>query len=459
MPARASILIVDDEEGTHVSITRSLDPSLCRTLGVANAEEALVALAREAFDLVLCDIHLGGMNGLDLQKRIHAEYPGIPVVMITAYAAVDTAVRALKQGAYDYLPKPFSGEEIRSTVHRALETQRLRLENTSLREAVREAQGGIWRGESVAMKRLYERAAQVAATAATVFISGESGTGKEILARFVHENSPRHDRVFLAVNCAGLQETLADSQLFGHVRGAFTGAVSDQRGFLELAHGGTLFLDEMADLREEIQAKLLRVLEDHRFRRLGSEREGVVDVRFLVAAAGDPDALVKTGRLREDLYFRLGGIQLRVPPLRERVRDIRGLALHFLARFSREIKKPIAGLEPEVADLLERYPWPGNVRELKNVMERAAIFVPSGQRVGPAELPEKIRQAAGPALFSVHALPPLPLEEVNDRYIRHILEFCGGNQAKAVRILGISSSTLWRHLPSQDHTSPQEPSK
>ena len=455
--ATASILIVDDEQGTRSSVARALEPLGCAACGVASAEEALARLAKEDFDLVLCDIRLGGMDGLECQKRIRAGYPEIPVVMITAYATVETALHALKQGAYDFLVKPFATEELRGAVRRALESRRLRLENDSLREVVREGQEEGCLAESALMKRLYEQAAKVAASDAAVFLSGESGTGKEILARYLHRNGPRHGNVLVSLNCAALPETLADSQLFGHVRGAFTGAVGDQRGYLEIAHGGTLFLDEIEELKPDAQAKLLRVLEDHRLRRLGSERETVVDVRLLAAAQQEPEQLVKEGRLRQDLFFRLGAIHLRVPPLRDRVEDIAGLALHFLTRFSREIKKPVAGLEPEALDVLRKYPWPGNVRELKNVIERAVIFVRPNERVGLAELPDKIRGTTGFAAFTVEVSPPPTLDEVTERYIRYVQERCGGNQAQVARVLGVSPTTLWRHRVRNANGTPRGP--
>ncbi len=443
--AAAAILVVDDEEGTRESIARVLRPEGYGVREAPSGEAALAFLARNLVDLVLCDVRLDGMDGLECQGRIRTDFPDLPVVIITAYAEVETAVRALKQGAYDYLAKPFSGEELRNVVRRALESRRLRLENDSWRQVARGGEEDVWVGDSPAIRRLYESAERVAASNAAVFVSGETGSGKEILARHLHASSPRRDRVFAALNCAGVPEALADSQIFGHVRGAFTGAVSDARGHLEIADGGTLFLDEIPELRPEVQAKLLRFLDDQRFRRLGSEREVAVDVRILAAAQREPEQLVKEGKLREDLFFRLGGIHLRVPSLRERPGDIAGLALHFLKRFSREIKKPIEGLAPEALAVLEGYAWPGNVRELRNVMERAAIFVAAGGLVGVSELPEKIRRAPGGPTFVVDDIPMVPLAAVTERYIQHVLDHCQGNQAQAGRILGIAPSTLWRH--------------
>ncbi|MBI2899639.1 MAG: sigma-54-dependent Fis family transcriptional regulator [Planctomycetes bacterium] len=457
MATEAAILVVDDDDRARSSIARTLEPLGYRVHAVPSAEEALAAAAKEVFDVILCDIRLGGMDGLELQKRLRADFPDVPVVMITAYGAVETAVRALKQGAYDYVVKPLSAEELKSAVRRALESRRLRLANDSLRVVVRDIGEDVWVGESAPMKRLYEQAARVAPSNATVFLSGESGTGKEILARYLHANSPRHEEVFVALNCAALPENLADSQIFGHVRGAYTGAVADCRGHLEIAHGGTLFLDEVSDLKPEIQAKLLRVLEDGKLRRLGSEREMAVNVRILAAAQKEPERLVKEERLREDLFFRLGAIHLRIPPLRERTEDIAGLSIHFLRRFSREIKKPLDGLEPEALDLLRSYPWPGNVRELKNVMERAAIFAKPGSRIGVPELPEKFRRAPGGVGFAIEAGTVPTLEDVGDRYIRHVLDLCDGNQTKAAKILDVSSSTLWRHLSKGNRESEGQP--
>ncbi len=445
MANEASILIIDDEPGTRVSVGRTLEAAGYRLVGVGSAEEGQVVLKKETFDVVLCDIRLGGMDGLEMQKWIRAEYPDLPVVMITAFGAVETAVKALKQGAYDYLIKPFSGEELRSAVRRALESRRLRLENDSLRTVMQGIESDVYASESLAMRRLYTEAARVAESNATVFISGESGTGKEILAKFLHTSSPRKSGVFMALNCAAIPETLADSHLFGHVRGSFTGAVSDRRGTLEVASGGTLFLDEIAELKPDVQAKLLRVLEEMKVRRLGSEREIPLNVRILAAAQKAPEELVKAGSLREDLYFRVGAIHLHIPPLRERPEDIPGLALHFLRRYSLELKKPVAGLEPEVVEQLRRYPWPGNVRELKNVIERAAIFVRPGERVKIADLPEKLRESASVGAFTVPAGTPPTLKEVGDLYSDFVLGLCEGNQAKASRILGVAASTLWRH--------------
>ncbi|MBI4570223.1 MAG: sigma-54-dependent Fis family transcriptional regulator [Planctomycetes bacterium] len=441
----AAVLVVDDEEGTRTAVARALEPMGCAVRLAASAEEATARMAAEAFDVVLCDIRMTGMDGLEFQRRTREQHPDVPVVMITAYAAVDTAVRALKQGAYDYVAKPFSGEEVRSAVRRALESRRLRLENDSLRQMVRGGREQPYVGESVAIRRVYEQVATVAPSNAAVFISGESGSGKEIVARAIHEYSARARKMFVPLNCAAVPETLADSHLFGHVRGAFTGADSDRRGCIETASGGTLFLDEIADLKPDVQAKLLRVLEDGKQRRVGAEQEIPVDVRVLAAAQKPPEQLVRENRLRADLFYRLGSIHIHIPPLRERGADVEGLVMFFLRRFSEEIKKPVQGITPEALAALRKYSWPGNVRELRNVIERAAIFVRPGERVDLPELPEKLRHAVGGAPFIVADSPPPTLREMNARYAAHVLELCDRNKAKAARLLGVSPTTLWRH--------------
>lgn len=445
MEHQGDVLIVDDDEATRISIGRILEPIGYRVRAVATAEEGLVAMAQASFDAVLCDIRLPGMDGVEFQERVRVAYADVPVVMITAYSAVESAVRTLRSGAYDYLVKPFTGEEVRAAVRRAVESRSLRLEVGVLRETVREARGDVWCEESPVMKRLYAEARRVAQSGAAVFIDGESGTGKEILANAIHLGSPRRDRVFLAVNCAAIPESLADSQLFGHVRGAFTGAVSDQRGFLELANGGTLFLDEIPELKSEIQAKLLRVLEERRIRRLGSERTIEIDVRILAAAQKAPEELVREKKLREDLFFRIDAVRFHVPSLRERPEDIRGFALHFLRRFAREMKKPIEGITPEAVAVLERYGWPGNVRELKNVMERASIFAKAGSCVGVGEIPEKVRGGPPVSLFMAAGLPPPTLDELTRAYVEHVLKQTEGNRAQASRILDVSPTTIWRY--------------
>lgn len=442
-----SVLIVDDEENICDAVTRALEQSGIHIEKAGAAEEALLFLNKKDYDLVLCDIHLPGMDGLALLDRLHADHPSTRVIMITGYATVETAVRALKQGAYDYLMKPFSPEEIRQAVKRALENRRLETENTVLREVVERIQGrDIYTGKSLAMRRLFEEADRVAATNASVVITGESGSGKEIVARYLHAKSQRARGPFIAVNCAAIPAELADSEIFGHVKGAFTSAVSDRRGSLELAHGGTLFLDELSELKLEIQAKLLRVVEEQKLRRVGSEQETPVDVRFLTAMQKPPEELIREGKLREDLHFRLGVVHLSVPPLRERTEDIPDLAHYFLRFFCGELKKDIPHFEPETLDLFKAYPWPGNVREMRNVVERAVIFAPPGKPISPAHLSEKIRYAPDSkgTPFILYPGKSMTLEELEKSYIQYVLALHDGNKAQASRVLGISPSTLWR---------------
>jgi len=450
----ARVLVIDDEEGVRRSIERALGREGHQVRAVASAEKGLECLADELYDVVLCDIRLGGMDGLEFQERVHAEYAGLPVIMITAFAEVETAVRALKQGAYDYLSKPFSAVEIRKAVWRAFEARRLRLENAGLLRAVEGQVQGICAGQSGPVKRLYAEAARIAPSNAAIFISGESGSGKEVLAQFIHRCSLRAEHVFLPLNCAALPEALADAHIFGHARGAFTGATMERRGYLELAHRGTLFLDEIEELKLDVQAKLLRVFEDGCVRRLGAERVNHVDVRFLAAAQKAPEQLVREGLLRQDLYFRLSAIHLEVPPLRRCRSDIVPLALHFLGRYSKELKKPVQGLDAVAAELLEGYSWPGNVRELRNVMERAAIYVRPGASVTAAELPKRLHKSTGTTLFTVSDSDPPSLAEVSRRYTRFVLEHHAGNKARAARVLGISPSTLWRHRRENESEEP-----
>ncbi len=443
------MLVVDDEESIRSGIAQALEAT-CRVRAAATAEEALALLQREAFDVALCDVRLPGMDGLALMDRMLEQDPGITPVVITGYASVETAVRALKMGAYDYLVKPFTPDDIRRICERALESRRLRRENEAWRRAAgegrREASPHV--GESVQIRRIYQAADQVAATDAPVFITGESGSGKEVLARAIHARSARSHRPLVAINCAGLSEGLMDSEVFGHLKGAFTGAVADRRGALELADGGTLLLDEIAELKPDLQARLLRVLEDGTFRRLGSERSVTVNVRFIAAAQKTPEELIREGRLREDLYFRLGVVTIRVPPLRERTGDIPGLAKHLLEGLRHEMKKAVGGIEPEALACLEGYSWPGNVRELRNVLERAAIFTPPGGAISLRQIPETIRGASGTApAFAVEAGRTLTLDELKQAYIEHVLRSCEGNHAEAARILGVAASTLWRRKP------------
>ncbi|MBI4245343.1 MAG: sigma-54-dependent Fis family transcriptional regulator [Planctomycetes bacterium] len=442
---KAEVLIVDDEKKICESIARVIGEEGISFDISYSAEEALLLLSKKEYDLVLCDIRLPNMDGISLLERIKATYPSLRVIIITGYASIETAIKALRLGAYDYVIKPFSPEEINKAISRALENHYLSKENKLLKEVVEFIQGGkLYIGKSTIMKHLFAEANKVAGTDAAVLITGESGSGKEVLAKYIHANSMRRNRPFLAINCAAISEELSGSEIFGHVHGAFTGAISDHRGIIELANEGTLFLDEIAELKPEIQAKLLRVVEEQKFKRIGSEKEQSVNIRILSAMQKPPEKLIKTGKLREDLYFRLGVVQLRVPSLSERIEDIPGLAHYFLTLFATELKKNIRDFDPDVLELFKKYPWSGNIRELKNVVERAVIFGNDAQPITIAQLPDKIRCSIVGTPFTIYPDKPLTLKQLENDYIQFILAICQGNKSRAAKLLGIDSSTLWR---------------
>ncbi len=399
------VLVIDDERNIRQTLAICLEGFGCKAEQVATGAAALDALRREPFDLAFCDLKLAGESGLDLLPRLLGERPGLDVVIITAYATVDTAVEAMRRGAKDYLPKPFTPAQIQRIV-----------------EAARERREPPPEAVSPAMRSVMEIATKAAAHDVPVLLAGESGTGKTMLARTIHMASPRRERPFFVVNCPSLSEELLGSELFGHAKGAFTGAVRDQPGRVEAAEGGTLFLDEIGDLPDSLQAKLLRFLQDKQFERLGETRTRTADVRIVAATNRD------LSHLREDLRFRLNVVQITVPPLRERREEILPLARRFLAGR--------ATLTPEAERALEAHGWPGNVRELRNAIERAVILTP-GQTLTPeAIFPE--RRAGAPALGG-----DFTVEEIEREHILRVLARTR-TQEEAARILGLDVSTLWR---------------
>jgi DNA-binding NtrC family response regulator len=336
---------------------------------------ALEKIGQHEFDVVLLDIMMPGIDGVEVLRRIKEDHPQVEVVMITGRAQIDTAVRSMKLGAFDYLPKPFDPDELRLTVERAFERRRLVQENLNLRDKVDaryRSENAV--GNSAAMQEVFRLVAQGAPTGSTVLLTGESGTGKELIARAIHHNSLRSDAAFVAVDCTSLSENLLESELFGHVRGAFTGAVVNKRGLFEEARGGTLFLDEIGNIPLSIQAKLLRVIQEREFRAVGDTKTRTADVRLIAATHKDLRAMVREGSFREDLFYRLNVFPIHIPPLRERREDIPGLAHHFLARCNRELGKRIEGFSADALQVLCDYDWPGNVRELENAVHRAAIL-------------------------------------------------------------------------------------
>jgi len=385
------------------------------------------------------------MDGLRLLSGLREFDREVPVIMITAYPSTESAIEAMKQGAYDYLTKPFKIEEVKLVVAKALEALALRRENVYLRRELQERHRfpGII-GSSPKMLALYELMEKVAGISSTVLITGESGTGKELVARAIHYNGPRADRPFVAINCGAIPEQLLESELFGHVKGSFTGAVSNKAGLFEVANGGTLFLDEVAETSPAIQVKLLRVLQDRAFRRVGGTEDIKVDVRLVAATNKDLKEAIQEGRFREDLYYRLSVIPIHVPSLRERREDIPALVLHFLKKYGKENHREGIGISPEAMEILERYPWPGNVRELENVIERA-VALESLDILTPNSLPEELRRAGAEAGEAQKMeLPPegVDLEDVVANLERDLilsaLERAGWVQTRAAQMLGIN---------------------
>jgi len=438
--AALRVLVIDDDKNIRATLSVCLEGMGCEVRAVANGDAALSALAERACDVAFLDLRLGTESGLDLLPRLLHESPALSVVVVTAYATVDTAVEAVRRGAADYLPKPFTPEQIRHVVEKlaAERGTRRRLDELEqeLRESVPEIDVGT---ESGAMRAVLDTIARAARSEAPVLLRGESGTGKGVLARAVHSQSGRHAGPFVAVNCPTLSADLLASELFGHAKGSFTGAVRDQPGRVEAAEGGTLFLDEIAEIAPALQAKLLRFLQEKQFERLGESRTRHADVRIVAATNRDLAADVASGRFREDLYYRLAVVEVVVPPLRERPEDVLALARHFLAFFSRSAGRRAQTLSPAAERALAGYAWPGNVRELRNAMERCSILWP-GDVVDVDALPERIAQSAppGPRLGA-----DATLEELEREHIRRVLAR-GVTMEEAARILGIDDSTLWR---------------
>jgi two-component system, NtrC family, response regulator AtoC len=436
---RPVILVVDDEPGLRESFHLILDEDF-EVIDVADGIAALDVVRTSQVDLVLLDIRLPGMDGIEVLERIKAIDEALEVVLVTAVRTVRTAVAAMKLGAFDYLTKPFEEDELLSLVRRALERRSLEREVVYLRSELERRHAWELVGQHPEMQRLYRLVAQVARTTTTVLITGESGTGKELIARAIHRQGPRRDKPFVAVNPA-IAETLMESELFGHERGAFTGAYQRKLGKFELAQGGTLFLDEIATLKPELQAKLLRVLQEREIERVGSGQTIKIDVRIIAATNADVAAAVAAGTFREDLYYRLNVVHLTVPSLRARADDIDLLVAHFIRRYNHEFGKRIQGLTPEAAEALRAYRWPGNVRELQNVVERSVVLV-DGPMIGVDDLPLELSLgAAGTAETDT-----LPLNEASDRFERQIvlrtLDRVDGNVSEAARVLGLHRNSL-----------------
>ncbi|GAB4240516.1 MAG: sigma-54-dependent response regulator transcription factor ZraR [Acidobacteriota bacterium] len=436
---KVRVLVVDDESSVRKSLGGWLEEEGYEVGVAASAKEALEALGKDEWDIFLVDIKMPGVDGLELQRRIREVNPEATIIIMTAYASVETAVEAMKQGAYDYIVKPFEPDHLEHVLRKAVERKRLLEENVTLRRKIEEMSEfhGIV-GESPAIKRVLEEVQIVAEADTTVLIRGESGTGKELVARAIHACSPRRYLPLVIVSCGALAEGVLESELFGHEKGAFTGAQYRRKGKFEMADGGTLFLDEIADISLKTQVDLLRVLEEKQIYRVGGNRPIAVDFRLIAATNRDLEGLVREGKFREDLYYRLNVFTIEIPPLRERREDIPLLANYFVERFAKSMNKPVEGIAPEAMEALCRYDWPGNVRELQNALERAVLV--ARQRVlRPADFP-MLKNADRPVFRETS------LAAVEREHIAAVLEQTGWNISQAARLLGIDRVTLYNKI-------------
>jgi DNA-binding NtrC family response regulator len=465
----ATILYVDDDPTIGLLLEDTLLRAGHRAVGARNVPQALQALSHGDFELIISDFKMPGMTGLELLAHLRDEGQDIPLIMVTGYASIEHAVQAIKAGAADYITKPVRPEQLEHAVTKALQVARLRKENNVLRHevmALRNERQII--GESAVMRRLLQTIATAAPTRATVLLQGESGTGKELVARAIHDQSERSDGPFIKLNCAALPEGLVESALFGHERGAFTGAIKRVPGAFERAHGGTLLLDEISEMRLDLQAKLLRVLQEQEFERVGGTTPIKVDVRIIATTNRDLAVEAEAGRFRRDLFFRLSVIPIEIPPLRERGDDVPLLAYRFAAHSANETKKEFAGISPEALAVLQRYDWPGNVRELQHAIERAVILASGpmltpihfeGQRFGLAQPATSSRGVAlrsmpqpngdGATEFERVVLNSFDLGEAETQLIARALEVAEGNRTRAAELLGLSVRTLRNKLNAQ----------
>jgi two-component system, NtrC family, response regulator AtoC len=441
----AHILVVDDDPVTIDLLKEVLSKEGYEVSTALSGEEAIAQGMDHLFDIIITDVRMGEKDGMEVLRFFKKNAPETTVILITAFGSIETAIEAIREGAYDYISKPFKLEEIKFTIQRALEQRRLIQENKYYRqELLDKYQFKNVIGRTSQMFQVYKTIAKVADTKSTVLLCGERGTGKELIARSIHYNSQRNTQPFIPVDCASLVETLIESELFGHVRGAFTGASSAKKGLFEEADGGTLFLDEVGNFGLSMQAKLLRFLQEHEIKRVGGTESIKVDVRVIAATNQPLEPLVKSGKFREDLFDRLNVVTITLPPLRERKEDIPLLANHFLQKFSEENHKNISHISPEALEIITQYSWPGNVRELEHTIERAVIF-----SIHPIILPEDLPTKMFEEIKGPEILIPekqLSLKELEKRYILKVLQETGGNKKKASEILGIDRATLYRIL-------------
>ncbi len=443
MSSSMSILIVDDDEVTCNLLEEVLSKEGYLVDKASSGRQAIEKGENKLYEVVLTDIRMNDVDGLEVLRAYRKKSPETIIIMMTAFGSIETAIQAIKEGAYDYVSKPFKLDEIKLTIRRALEQKRLLQENLLYRqELITKYKLDNIVGRSPQMLQVYKTIARVADSRSTVLIAGESGTGKELVARAIHFNSPRSAKPFVAVDCGSLAETLLESELFGHVRGAFTGAVANKKGLFEEADNGTCFLDEVGEISLAMQAKLLRVIQEHEVKRVGGTEPTKIDVRIVAATNKHLEELVAEKKFREDLFYRLNVVSIHIPPLRDRKDDIPLLAEHFLRKYAAENERPVSRISPEALDLLTRYHWPGNIRELENIIERA-IILSRHSIILPEDLPRRIR--IEPSGISGTSLPSkISLIEMEKIHIIKVLEETGGNKKKAADILGIDRRTLYR---------------
>ncbi len=445
MSEKANILIIDDDEAILDSCSQVLLKAGYSVKGARDGEEGLKLFKSESFHMVLLDLKLPGSDGIEVLGHIKTENPETPVIIMTGYASVESAVGAMKQGAFDYMAKPFSPKELRVNIRKALNNRKMLMENLYLRKELEaKIEFDLVVGKSEAMEAVLDVVKKVSPSESTVLISGESGTGKEILAREIHKHSLRRDGPFVVVDCGALVETLFESELFGHVRGSFTGAYETKHGRFELANGGTVFLDEISNISLNIQAKLLRVIQEKEVTRVGSAKSIKIDVRIIAATHEDLAEAVKGGKFREDLFYRLSVVPIHVPPLRERKEDIPLFVDHFLLKYNKRAKKNIQSVSPQILEALRAYDWPGNIRELENTIERAIVLTRNDQ----LGLEDLIYHGIGSGLSFLEPVGGKykTLDEIEKEYIKAVIRAHHGNKSKTAKILSIDRKTLLSKL-------------
>jgi two-component system, NtrC family, response regulator HydG len=459
MAEPATLLVADDDPGLRESLERTLTREGYRVVLASDGRAALERVQAGGVDLIVTDLRMPGLTGLELLRAAKAIMPDVDVILLTAFGTVEEAVKAMKDGAYDFLTKPFRREQLIKLVDKALERRDLIEQNKALKKQLEDIRAkGQMIGSSPSYRRMLSLVEQVADSSATILIQGESGAGKELVARAIHERSGRRNGPFVAVNCAALPETLLESELFGYEKGAFTGAAGRKDGRFELANGGTLFLDEVADLSLVTQPKILRMLQEGEFERLGGTRTIQVDVRIVAATNQDLADMVREKRFREDLYYRLNVITVRVPPLRERHEDIRLLAQHYLRVYAAKNSRKLDGFSNEALEQLESYRWPGNVRELENLIERMVLLARK-DRIDAEDLPEEIAGVKRPPRDAILELVGTPLADVEQRLLDETLRITGGNKTQAAKLLGIDVRTVARKLERREDDQAEGPDR